>query len=489
MEWDNRPAPFKHYPDRPGIELPAHLEATRRSARQNLREPLDSPRSCPCSVHTLAALCFYAAGVTRETTLSSGDTHYFRAAACAGALYPTELYVVAGEGTVTDLDAGIYHYHPLHQVLTPLRNGDWRGYLEEQLAADGAAAQASLTVVLSSIPWRSSWKYAERAYRHLFWDAGTILANLLGMVRGVELTPRLHAGFLDGPVNRLLGLDGRSEFAVAAVTAGGIGGDSSSSSYREPEPIDPDVPPISPNPRRFERIQEAYRASCFKTADQLAGWSLPEEPSGPHDPSRFHAPETPDQVPPSRDALETVILRRGSSRAMRREPIPGAELHTVLRTALSPLPNDWDGPYGLELIAPYLLVSAVDGLEPGGYAYDTDRGFCQLSTDDEDTMRRRGAHLCLGQRLGGEAAVLVFTMADLEEVLEGLGNRGYRAAQTSAGIVLGRLNLATYARRLASTGLTFFDDRVTGFFAPHAAGTTPMTCCAIGLEARRSGLR
>ena len=50
------------------------------------------------------------------------------------------------------------------------------------------------------------------------------------------------------------------------------------------------------------------------------------------------------------------------------------------------------------------------------------------------------------------------------------GNRGYRAAQLEGGITGGRLYLGGYAQRFGASGLTFFDDEVTEFFAPHAAG-------------------
>jgi hypothetical protein len=46
--------------------------------------------------------------------------------------------------------------------------------------------------------------------------------------------------------------------------------------------------------------------------------------------------------------------------------------------------------------------------------------------------------------------------------------------------------LASYAQRLGATGLTFFDDDVTQFFSPHAAGKSTIFLVAIGksLKAR-----
>ena len=53
-------------------------------------------------------------------------------------------------------------------------------------------------------------------------------------------------------------------------------------------------------------------------------------------------------------------------------------------------------------------------------------------------------------------------------------------AQTEAAIRAGKINLAAYALRLGASGLTFFDDDVTDFFSPHAAGKSVMFLIAVG---------
>jgi hypothetical protein len=65
-------------------------------------------------------------------------------------------------------------------------------------------------------------------------------------------------------------------------------------------------------------------------------------------------------------------------------------------------------------------------------------------------------------------------------VLKRFGNRGYRVAQLDAAVAGGKLYLAAYALRLGATGLTFFDDDVTDFFSPHAAGKSVMFLVAAG---------
>jgi hypothetical protein len=100
-------------------------------------------------------------------------------------------------------------------------------------------------------------------------------------------------------------------------------------------------------------------------------------------------------------------------------------------------------------------------------------------------FRSEGAFLALEQPLGGTGSATVFFFADLDRILGALGNRGYRAANLEAGIAGGRLYLAAYAQRFGASGLTFYDEDVARFFAPHAAGKAALFVTALGRSAAR----
>jgi len=173
-----------------------------------------------------------------------------------------------------------------------------------------------------------------------------------------------------------------------------------------------------------------------------------------------------------------VILRRGSTRTFTRAPISLAQLSTILRASTRGIPGDWGARPDL-----YLIVNAVDGLDPGTWVLDRDGERLALLRAGE--FRREAGHLGLGQALPAEAAACVFWLVDLKPVLARYGNRGYRAAQLEAAIEGGKSYLAAYALRLGATGLTFFDDEVTAFFSPHAAGKSVMFLMAFGHPERR----
>ena len=80
----------------------------------------------------------------------------------------------------------------------------------------------------------------------------------------------------------------------------------------------------------------------------------------------------------------------------------------------------------------------------------------------------------------------VFLLAELTNILDEFGNRGYKAAQLEAGIMGGKIYLAGYGLGLGASGLTFFDDDVTSFFSPHAQGKSTMFLMALGKSVKKN---
>jgi len=100
-------------------------------------------------------------------------------------------------------------------------------------------------------------------------------------------------------------------------------------------------------------------------------------------------------------------------------------------------------------------------------------------------FRAEAGRLGLEQQLPADACVDVFFLADLKRILEGYGNRGYRAVQLEAGAIGGKMYLAAYAQHLGASGLTFFDDEVIEFFSPHAKEKSAIFLLAIGKPLKR----
>src|SRR5439155_23020981 len=98
--------------------------------------------------------------------------------------------------------------------------GDYRGACVAAAGGERSRAQARVVVASASTYWRNAWKYRDRAYRHAFWDGGTLHANLLAVAAAQGLSARVVAGFADRDVEHLLGLDPAREGALALVPLG-----------------------------------------------------------------------------------------------------------------------------------------------------------------------------------------------------------------------------------------------------------------------------
>src|SRR5207245_11787902 len=162
-------------------------------------------------------------------------------------------------------------------------------------------------------------------------------------------------------------------------------------------PRDVDSPAIAPAPAAWSRT----------TAKKVAAWRGPLVPppfSPPGGPTVPLAPSVATAEP-----VETVILRRGSTRTFTRAPVSLAQLSTILRASTRGIPGDWGARPDL-----YLIVHAVEGLDPGTWVLGRDGERPALLRAGE--FRRDAGHLGLGQALPAEAAACVFGLVDLQPV-------------------------------------------------------------------------
>lgn len=475
-----KPSLYKTYAGRPELALPANppLPEAATLAAVAGRPPLppDAGQPAPLGLEAAAALLHYSAGLIRRSRLrSAGEVHY-RAAASAGALYPIELYLVCGE--LPGLPAGVYHYAPARNALTRLRSGDCRPYLA---AAGGvpAAADAPLSIVCSSVFWRSAWKYRARGYRYCWWDNGTILANLLAAAHALGQPAQLSVGFADAETDALLGLNSPGEATTCIVSIGNPG-ESAAPPGNQTAAI-PALEAIPPGDAGDEHRQDyaessaLHRASGLPTADAVRQWRAAAAGPPPPAPSADSGASRDSGDWPDSAALGPVIAQRGSTRRFARQPIPAAQLSALLQAAAAPIPADYGG--GLTDI--YLIANAVYGLAAGAYYYDRAAG--RLTLLQAGDFRAEAGHLCFEQALGADAAAVAFFMTDLEAALARLGSRGYRAAQLEAGLTGGRMYLGSHAMGWGATGMTFYDDAVSAFLSPHAAGKSLMFLVGLGV--------
>jgi hypothetical protein len=137
LDWANQPRPFKIYPALKVLGLPGEVRPTGVAALSAIAQSIPGGENAAPDLEAIAQLLYLSAGVTRHRKYPGGEI-YFRAAACTGALYEVEVYLVCGD--LANLEAGLYHFAPAEFGLRRLRVGDCRTVLAEATAADPAIA-------------------------------------------------------------------------------------------------------------------------------------------------------------------------------------------------------------------------------------------------------------------------------------------------------------------------------------------------------------
>ena len=517
MDFTNQPRPWKLYEaELPAIDLGGEPAASGANALDALRGPsetgarsfaslrmtgLGGPRVSSATVsfspepergaeaHSqiaagltlprIAALLLLSAGVTKQLSLPGG-TMRFRAAACTGALYHIELYLVTAD--LPGLPAGVYHYGAHDNRLRLLWAGDFRDAVARATSGEPAVSGAQAVIAYTTTYWRNAWKYGARAYRHAFWDSGTIIANTLATASAHGIAASVVTGFVDDDVNRLLGVDGETEAAVALVPLGRAAAPPPDAPSVEPLALG--TVPLSREEIDFPAIRAMHAASSLGPDDDVAAWRRNGAPQAEAGAGEVVAlPETSG----SGRGLEDTIARRGSSRRFERAPVTLTDAAAVLGAAGHRVPLDATAPEAPALTEAYVIANGIDGVPPGAYRYLRGEGRDRPALErlHAGEVREAAAHLDLDQPLGGDAAFNVYFLADLHTLLGQLGNRAYRAAHLDASIAAGRLYLAAYAMGLGATDLTFYDDEVTEFFGPSAADKSVMFLIAVGVPAGR----
>ena len=134
--------------------------------------------------------------------LTGPDLH--RTAPSAGALYPLDLYVIAGN--VNASPCGIYHYDSRRHELILSVQGDMRRELCEAALSQTSILQAAAVFAVSAVYKRMTAKYGERGVRYAHMEAGHAAQNLLLQAAALGLGSVLVGAFSDERVRQILTL-------------------------------------------------------------------------------------------------------------------------------------------------------------------------------------------------------------------------------------------------------------------------------------------
>ena len=215
MDWANKPSIYKNYPSAKVVSLPRNYPAESFTITEALkrRRSIRSFSSKPLSLDDLSFLLWASIGVQRTER-----GYEFRTAPSAGALFPIETYLVVNN--VDGLGKGLYHYGVEKHALEELETGDFAEKLARAALSQNMCRNAQAVLIWTAVFERSKWKYAQRAYRYVYLEAGHIAENLALAATSVELGSCQVGAFFDDEVNQILGVDGERESVIYLSVVG-----------------------------------------------------------------------------------------------------------------------------------------------------------------------------------------------------------------------------------------------------------------------------
>ncbi|MEP6957339.1 MAG: SagB/ThcOx family dehydrogenase [Nitrospirota bacterium] len=505
LDWANQPDPFRRYEGAPLIPLPLL-----RPDDEPISPPYDAiynrgvvPPN-PVTVATLSRFFEFALGLSAWK--KAGDMQWaLRSNPSSGNLHPTEGYLVSPQMRGLDLKGGLYHYASKEHGLE----------LRAEFPADQITRllapfpDQSFLIGLTSIHWRESWKYGERAFRYCNHDVG----HAIGTARIAAATLGWHMALLDGNsqevVAALLGTDRIEDFihaepehsdclavvwpsddakhdrtvtiplfleaeVVQELAKGAWQGKANRLSREDPVPWE---------------IIDDVAAACWKPTNERTVVMLSEDqPATPmytaSDASHFTNDDQLSAGQLIRQRRSAVSLdgktsiTSGTFFQMLGRVMPTAELPQLER------PMPWDVLSWKPAIHLLLFVHRVDGLTPGVYVLVRDRDKLPLLQQSmnvelvwtpvpgcpealplfwllEGDARKAAIQISCHQDIAGDSAFSLGMIAEFEGRLQDDGAHCYPRLFWEAGLLGQVLYLEAEAAGVRGTGIgCFFDDPV-----------------------------
>jgi SagB-type dehydrogenase family enzyme len=451
LDWQNQPSVYKVYKGINPIPLPDGIPSMHNNIFDLLKDAEKGDRSQSIDLEQLALILRLTHTLTTRAS-NAGDDFYYRSAASAGALYPTEIYVVTHK--VRSLDDGLYHFGIKGHVLTPLRTGNLSGYISGRIRPPSSAAPA-VFFIFTVIYFRSSWKYRERAYRYHLLDTGHVLENLHLAVNALGLLLRLFYDFNDKNINTLVGLDDHKEVSLALACI--AGSESAIDSCMTMITALPDnissASIVSGRELDYPSITDIH-----KTGEKIVtGYDSEHDMfSCPVSPEIWES--IPDPIPlPDTVRYPECLLRRRSKRNFANKPLDKNTLLLLLDGLCScdVYVPETSSRYNRSFFVGF-IVENIDDVAPGIFLLDrTNRRFGLIG---KGHLVDRMAHACLDQLWLRNANIHFLFFSDLDLLEQFRGTRGYRYANMGAGRLGERIYIMASALGLGCCGIGAFYD-------------------------------
>jgi len=488
MDWDTQPDPFRTYAGAPRLELPLSADGVRTRyadlyARDVPARPLD--------LESLAAFFELALGITAWKEY--GDARWaLRADPSSGNLHPTEGYAVLP--ATSGLPAGVHHYVSRDHCLEQRCAFSAAPALE----LERALGPGSFLVGLTSIHWRESWKYGERAYRYCQHDIGHVIGTVRFAAAALGWKARILDSWGDDQVSSLLGLDREEDHALLhpldrehpdLVLAVGPAESGPAESGPRWAGLESNAAGLLPQLRAGTWHGSPNTLSSdhheWKVIDDVADATRKPAGSPASARSRSDSSASPPALAASarEESAATIIRQRRSAVELDRVTTITSQQFYGMLDRLLPRPGvaPWDALPWEPRVHLGLFVHRVDGLTPGVYVLERSGGVhaplkamlgdkalwtrppgcpdhLQLACIGEVDSRRTAAAVSCGQDIAADGAFSLGMFAEFRPSVE-TGAFWYRRLFWETGVLGQVLYLDAESLGIRATGIgCYFDD-------------------------------
>ncbi|NJP07503.1 MAG: SagB/ThcOx family dehydrogenase [Chloroflexaceae bacterium] len=199
LDWESQPDPFRRYAGAPLFSLDEVAVTAEPPYHALFAADTIPPRAL--DNQSIAQLLYDSLALSSWKAFSHHQWS-LRVNPSSGNLHPTEGYLLAPAIEGLHEQPACYHYAPFEHNLElryAMALDDW-----DELTAGLPAA--TIFIGLTSIYWRESWKYGERAFRYCQHDVGHAIGTLTVAAAVLGWQTRLLDGLTDDELSIILGI-------------------------------------------------------------------------------------------------------------------------------------------------------------------------------------------------------------------------------------------------------------------------------------------
>lgn len=170
---------------------------------------------------TLKELSYLLTMTQRIKEIRGNNYVGLRPVPSAGGRHPFETYLAVLN--VENLKNGIYRYLPLeHKLLFVKKDPNLKELITRGANNQKFAGNSGVTFLWTCIPYRTEWRYGDRAYKIMLLDAGHIGQALYSACESIGLGTCAIASYDQELLDNLLEIDEEEEFTVYIAPVGRI---------------------------------------------------------------------------------------------------------------------------------------------------------------------------------------------------------------------------------------------------------------------------